>query len=77
MDKQCPTDATVHNEAHPSSNQPAASPRVASESAEARERRLARIRARRRERIVSERERDKMRRFHQHFQFFPFTTKEK
>ena len=59
MDTQCPTVAAVQNEAPSSSSQPAASPRVASESAEARERRLARIRARRRERLTSERAEEK------------------
>ena len=56
MDTQCPTVATVQNQAPSSSSQPAASPRVASESAEARERR---IRARRRERLASERAEEK------------------
>ena len=54
MDKQCPTVVRVQDEATPSTSQPATSRRVASESAEARERGLARIRARRRECLASE-----------------------
>ena len=62
IDTQCPTVATAQNEAPPSSSQAAASSRVAFESAEARERRLARIRARRRERLASETAEEKERR---------------